>query len=294
MISRSDPGRTDRHAQTPTPTSGTPRAAARPGAHRGTGSLRPAPDRFDGYVSPGRQPNACVAGRRSIAVTDGALQTFLAGRLPADLLAAVLVHELGHHATRAGRCRLGAAWLAAPGRFAFGLIMRLSIGLCGGRRPGPVTALLALVAMGMALPRLVQDQQWLPAAMGIGLAAAFVLTPLLDAAVSRASEHAADRYAHAVGAGPDLSRALTVLDPSSHRPSRWSRPLDQHPPVGRRIDRSGKAAASCRSTTTNTTREAPRQTLEISALVAVDYRRRARWWHHHQHAADAYPSRRAF
>jgi STE24 endopeptidase len=201
-------------------------------------------DRFDWYVSPGRQPNACVAGRRSIAVTDGALQSFLAGRLPADLLAAVLVHELGHHATRASRCRLGAAWLAAPGRFAFGLIMRLSIGLCGGRRPGPVTALLALIAMGMALTRLVQDQQWLPAAMGIGLAAAFVLTPLLDAAVSRASEHAADRYAHAVGAGPDLSRALTVLDPSSHRPSRWPRPLDRHPPVARRVDRlTGWASA---------------------------------------------------
>ncbi len=106
------------------------------------------PDQFDWYVSPGRQPNACVAGRRSIAVTDGALQTFLAGRLPADLLAAVLVHELGHHATRASRCRLGAACLAAPGRFAFGLIMRLSIELCGGRRPGPATALLALIAMG--------------------------------------------------------------------------------------------------------------------------------------------------
>ncbi len=30
-------------------------------------------------LSPGRQLNACVAGRRSIAVTDGALQTFLAG-----------------------------------------------------------------------------------------------------------------------------------------------------------------------------------------------------------------------
>lgn len=192
-------------------------------------------DRFDWYLSHGRQPNACVAGRRSVAVTDGALESFLAGRLPADLLAAVLVHELGHHATRASHCRLGATWLAAPGRLVFGLLLRLSIRLCGNQRPGPVTGLLALIATGIALTRLIRDEQWLSVAMGIGLVAAFVVTPLLDAAVSRASEHAADRYARTLGAGPDLARALTVLNPPSTR--RWAKPLDQHPPVARRIDR---------------------------------------------------------
>ena len=62
------------------------------------------------YVQAGRQPNACVAGRRTVAVTQGALDSFLAGRLPADLFAAVLVHELGHHATWAGRYGLAASW----------------------------------------------------------------------------------------------------------------------------------------------------------------------------------------
>ena len=57
----------------------------------------------DWYVQAGPQPNACVAGRRTVAVTQGALDSFLTGRLPTDLFAAVLVHELGHHATRAGR-----------------------------------------------------------------------------------------------------------------------------------------------------------------------------------------------
>ena len=63
----------------------------------------------DWYVQAGPQPNAWVAGRRTVAVTQGALDSFLAGRLPADLFAAVLVHELGHHATRAGRYGLAAA-----------------------------------------------------------------------------------------------------------------------------------------------------------------------------------------
>ncbi len=159
-----------------------------------------------------------------------------AGPKPATSLAAVLVHELGHHATRAGHFRIGAAWLAAPGRVALGLIVRVSIQLCG-RQPGPATALLALIAMGVALTRLIQDQQWLAVAMGIGLASAFIVTPLLDAAVSRASEHAADRYAHVLGVGPDLARTLTVLNACSRRPSRWPRPLDQHPTVTNRQSR---------------------------------------------------------
>ena len=37
---------------------------------------------LDWYVQPGWQPNAGVAGRHSVAVTDGALAGFLAGRLP--------------------------------------------------------------------------------------------------------------------------------------------------------------------------------------------------------------------
>ena len=48
----------------------------------------------DWYVQAGRRANACVAGRRTVAVTQGALDSFLAGRLPADLFAAVLVHDL--------------------------------------------------------------------------------------------------------------------------------------------------------------------------------------------------------
>ena len=99
----------------------------------------------DWYVQAGRRPNACVAGRRSVAVTQGALDSFLAGRLPADLVAAVLVHELGHHATRAGWYGPAANWYAAPGRLACRLVVSLAVLACGGRRPGPATGLVVAV-----------------------------------------------------------------------------------------------------------------------------------------------------
>lgn len=74
--------------------------------------LHPGADNW--YIQPGRQPNACIPSRRTVAVTKGALDNFLASRLPADLSAAALVHDLGHHATGAGRYGLAASWYAGP------------------------------------------------------------------------------------------------------------------------------------------------------------------------------------
>jgi hypothetical protein len=64
------------------------------------------PGRVDWYVQPALGTNACAPGRHSVAVTDGALRSFVSGRLPADQLMAVLVHEIGHHETRVGPLRL--------------------------------------------------------------------------------------------------------------------------------------------------------------------------------------------
>ena len=55
------------------------------------------------FVQMARVPNAYAAGGRSVAVTSRVLQDHESGRLPEDLLVAVLVHELGHHATGATR-----------------------------------------------------------------------------------------------------------------------------------------------------------------------------------------------
>ncbi len=190
---------------------------------------------LDWYVQPGRQPNARVAGRHSIAVTDGALESFLAGRLPADLLSAVLTHELGHHATGATRFALAAGWLAAPGRLAFRVVLRLTVLTSGGRRPGRASCAVVAVGGGIAIAQAVQHRHWTSAGLLAAIAAALLATPLLDSAVSRASEHAADRYAGSMGAGPDLARALAMIGGAGVHQQR--RLLDRHPGLDDRLAR---------------------------------------------------------
>jgi len=191
----------------------------------------------DWYVQPAPDINACAAGRRSVAVTDGALRSFVSGRLPADQLMAMLVHELGHHETRAARYALTTTWLAAPGRAAFRLVLRVSLALCGSRRPALVTCVLAMVGGGMALVQLVQRQQWVPAAMLAGVGLALLVTPVVHGAVSRASEYAADTYARRVGVGPELAHALMTGQRATQVPRTvWSSLLDRHPPLDRRVE----------------------------------------------------------
>lgn len=203
------------------------------------------PGAVDWYVQPGRQPNACIVGRRTVAVTQGAVDSFLAARLPADLFAAVLIHELGHHATRAGRYRLAANWYAAPGRLAFRLVVFLAVLACGGRRPGRVTWLVVAVGGAVAIVQTAQQRQWLSVAILSAVAFALAVTPLLDGLVSRGSEHAADRYAVSVGAGPDLARALQVMTaPSASRRGVAVRLLDRHPGLDDRLNQLGRSAAS--------------------------------------------------
>ena len=192
----------------------------------------------DWYVQAGGLPNACAAGRRTVAVTQGALDNLLAGRLPADLFAAVLVHELGHHATRAGRYGLAASWYSAPGRVAYRLVVSLAVLACDGRRPGRGTGLVVAVAGAVALVQSAQHGQWLSVAILSAVAFALLVTPLLDGLVSRASEHAADRYAVSVGAGPDLAGALQLLAGlTGARRGVAARLLDRHPSVAERLAR---------------------------------------------------------
>lgn len=201
---------------------------------------------LDWYVQPGRQPNARAAGQRSIAVTDGALESFLTGRLPADLLVAVLIHELGHHATGAGRFGLAAGWLAAPARLAFRVVLRLAVLASGGRRPGRASCAVVAVGGGIALAQAVQRHHWASATLLAGVAAALIVAPLLDSALSRASEHAADRYATSMGAGPDLARALAMIGGTGAYQQRrgWGRRrLGRHPSLDDRMARLSAGSA---------------------------------------------------
>src|SRR3954452_13183489 len=82
-------------------------------------------------------PNAYAAGGRSVAVTSRVVEDCESGRLPEDQLVAVLVHELGHHATGAARPMLLVSFLAAPWCLAASLLTGLASILAGRRsRPG--------------------------------------------------------------------------------------------------------------------------------------------------------------
>ena len=101
-----------------------------------------------------------------------------------------------------------------------------------------MTGLVVAVGGAVALVQTAQQRQWLSVAILSAVAFALLVTPLLDGVVSRASEHAADRYVVSVGAGPDLARALQLLAgwPGAQR-GVAARLLDRHPSVGGRLAR---------------------------------------------------------
>lgn len=144
----------------------------------------------------------------------------------------MLVHELGHHATRASRVGLATGWLALPGRLAFRLVLALAVLAGGARRLGPAIALVAAAGGAVAIVQAVQRGQWLSAGILSAVAASLVLTPLLDALISRASEHAGRSVAPRRSApGPISPGRLTVLGGSGSRRTLGARLVDRHPAV---------------------------------------------------------------
>jgi STE24 endopeptidase len=95
------------------------------------------------YVQTARVPNAYAAGGRSVAATSRVLQDYESGRLPEDLLVAVLVHELGHHATGATRPMLLLSWLTAPWRLTSRVLTGVASTLAG-RQPRPGLAVVVV------------------------------------------------------------------------------------------------------------------------------------------------------
>ena len=194
----------------------------------------------DLYVQRSREPNAFAAGGRSVAVTTGVLAKFQARRLGEEYLVAILTHELGHHATRATKFALVTMWLALPWRFASRLVIGIGLATVGRRQPLRLLALVVLAGVVVAVVQAVQQRQWAVAVVLSSVAVCAVVCPLADAAVSRRSEYAADRYAADVGVGPQLAGALQVL--AGRQPRRVglvARLLSRHPQVGRRIEALG-------------------------------------------------------
>jgi hypothetical protein len=103
------------------------------------------------------------------------------------------------------------AWLTAPWRgaaFAFGGLLRLIV-----RNLPTAKAALVLVPVlpVMAGVQAVQQHAWAPLAVLVLMAVVLTVHPVADAALSRASEPAVDKYAASVGSSSDLISALGVL-----------------------------------------------------------------------------------
>jgi STE24 endopeptidase len=194
-------------------------------------------DEVDLYVQPSSAANAFAAGGRSIAVTRAAVESFRARRLGEEYLLAVLVHELGHHQTRATRFALVTVWLAAPWRCAARLILGLSFAIAGRIQPLRLAAAVATAAVVVAIVQAIQAQQWAVVVVLSSVAGASVICPLADAVVSRRSEYAADCYTAQRGLGPQLAAALQTLTRSPRRPLGWTaRLLSRHPELDRRLE----------------------------------------------------------
>src|SRR4051812_45670646 len=168
------------------------------------------------YVQRARRPNAYAAGRRSVAVTSRVLEDHRTGRLPEGQLVAVLVHELGHHATGATRPMLGLTWLTAPWRATATVLAGLA-NILAGRHPRQQLSIVVLAGLVVAAIRALQQGQWMAAGVLLVAGLTAVLVPLANAAISRRSEYAADRFAadHGPRDRPGRRTARTERRPPS-------------------------------------------------------------------------------
>jgi Zn-dependent protease with chaperone function len=188
-------------------------------------------DSIDWYVHRTmRGMNGCAAGGRSVAVSADLVDALEHGRLSEQHAAAILTHEAAHHLDRATRYGLMIAWLTAPWRLAAAMFDGLLRAIVH-RVPTARAALVLVPVVGVvAGVQLAQQQAWAPLAVLVGLALAVGVQPLAEAAVTRASERAADEHTTQAGFGPDLAAALQQR-PVNDRSRRW---LATHP---RLIDR---------------------------------------------------------
>jgi STE24 endopeptidase len=198
-------------------------------------------DDVDLYVQRSPAMNAYAVGGRSIAVTTGVLREFVARRLSSDQMTGMLVHEVGHHATGVTRFGLVVMWLAAPWRAASRFVLGASTSLLGRRQPTGLLTLVVVAVVVIAVIQTGQQGQWAAAGLLAAVGVCAVVCPLVEAAVSRRSEYAADRFTLEHGAGAQLGYALRALD-CGWRPGLRTRALSRHPSTAQRFAALGRGA----------------------------------------------------
>jgi Zn-dependent protease with chaperone function len=194
------------------------------------------PGSMDWYVRRSRDLNAYACGRRGVAVTTGLLADLTAGRLTAQMVSGVLVHEFGHHASGTTRYTLAVRWWAALWRVASRFVFGLTFGLIGRRQPPRLLAGVVIVCAVVAIAQAAQQHSWGVVSVLTALPALGVSAPLLDAAISRHSERVADDYASASGAHHELANALSAMREQEVTSRIVARVLAHHPDTEGRIE----------------------------------------------------------
>jgi STE24 endopeptidase len=186
------------------------------------------PSRFDLYMREGRNPNAYSLGKRSVIVTVGLLELTASGVLTPPMAEAVLVHELGHHATRAIKHGLFTGGLAAPWRIASRFVLGLVIG--GKRHRSGQLAIVTILVLVLAVLQAIRNDRYETASVLCALVVLGFAAPLSDAATSRRCERLADEFAANAGVGDELAAALRIIQGADLRPrSLVDQLLARHP-----------------------------------------------------------------
>ena len=194
----------------------------------------------DLYVQAGRAVNAYAVGGRSVAVSAPLLNAYRDGRLDRAGLAAVLAHEVGHHDTHGARYVPLVLWLTLPWRVLCRVLIRVGYRLVGSQPVVPLAA-VGLVAVLVGGVQLVRDRSWGAVVLVVVVLVAAAVSPLVDAAVSRAAEFAADRYAARVGYAADLAHVLRRFDGEGQSRTVGARLLERHPAARDRASRLDRA-----------------------------------------------------
>lgn len=190
---------------------------------------------FDLYVRETSEASAYSVGKRSVVVTTSLVAMPESGRLSLAMGEAVLVHELGHHMVAAHHETLLIAWLAAPWRCAYRLVLGIAARVAG-RQPRRLLGCVVITVVVVAVVQAVQQQRWSVAVLLSLLALCGVICPVADAAIRRREELAADRFAAQAGCASALAIAPSQLERRPQTRLSWAkRVLSGHPVVRRRV-----------------------------------------------------------
>lgn len=128
-------------------------------------------------------------------------------------------------------------WLAAPWRVWSRFVLGVCVGFAGRRQPVRLLALVVAAGVVIAVVQAVQRGDRVTAAALCVLTVCVIAVPVLEAAVARRGEWAADGFAAAAGAGYELACALVTLHGQGghQRPSLLDRVLARHPEPDERI-----------------------------------------------------------